>query len=75
MPDHDQQYLSDLDIATRLGVSRITVWRWTDAGRFPRAVKLGPNCTRWRRHDVEAWEAQRIAESEARHAGAGANPA
>lgn len=52
-------YLSDLDLAARYAVSRVTIWRWAQRGHFPRPVRLGPNCTRWRSSDVEAWEAER----------------
>lgn len=56
-------YLSDVDIAARLAISRVTVWRWAEQGRFPRPIRLGPNCTRWRAEDVADWEATRLAES------------
>ena len=46
-------------LATRLSVSRATVWRWTADGSFPSPIKLGPNTTRWRGEDVEAWMANR----------------
>ncbi|WP_374763257.1 helix-turn-helix transcriptional regulator [Yunchengibacter salinarum] len=53
------QYLSDLQLADRFGVNRATVWRWVQAGHFPRPVKLTEGCTRWRAADVERWEADR----------------
>jgi len=59
------EYLTDLELARRFSVSRITVWRWAQQGRFPRPVRLGENCTRWRRADVEAWEQARLAEAAA----------
>ena len=49
-------YLTVKQIATRYSVSVPTVWRWSRGGQFPRAIKLGPNCTRWRLADLEAWE-------------------
>lgn len=52
------KYLSDKDLANRYGVARATPWRWIQAGRFPAPVKLGPNCTRWKLADIEAWEAK-----------------
>lgn len=59
-----QEYFSDQDLADRYGVSRITPWRWTRAGKFPPPMKLGENITRWARASVEAWEAERAAELE-----------
>lgn len=53
-------YLSDKRIAERYEVSRATVWRWVQAARLPKPVKLSPGCTRWRASDVEAWEAKQV---------------
>ncbi|PZQ46612.1 MAG: AlpA family transcriptional regulator [Rhodovulum sulfidophilum] len=46
-------------VATMLSVSVATVWRWCAAGGFPAPLKIGPNATRWRVSDVEAWLASR----------------
>lgn len=57
--EQKEQYLSDRELATRYEVSRVTPWRWAKKGAFPSPVKLGPNCTRWKLSDVEAWEESR----------------
>ena len=44
------------DIVDRLGVSRSTVYKWVDEGRFPESVSLGGRAVAWRRVDIEAWE-------------------
>lgn len=49
-------FYSDQQLATRYGVVRSTIWRWSRAGRFPSPVHLSPGCTRWRADDVHAWE-------------------
>ncbi len=54
-----EKYLSDLDLAIRYKVSRVTPWRWAKKGTFPSPVKLGPNCTRWKLSSIEAWEASK----------------
>ena len=54
-----EKYLSDKELAARYEVSRITPWRWTKKGSFPSPVKLGPNCTRWKLSEIEAWEASK----------------
>ena len=41
------QQLTDRDVAQALGISRMTVWRWTKAGRLPQPRKLGGKTTRW----------------------------
>jgi prophage regulatory protein len=52
------KYLTDLDLAARWTVSRDTAWRWTKLGKIPNPIKLGDNCTRWLRSEIEAWEAE-----------------
>jgi prophage regulatory protein len=53
-------YVTDTDLAKRWSVSRPTIWRWhREDSSFPRAVKLGANCSRWKLADIEAWEASR----------------
>lgn len=37
------------------GVSRSTLYRWIDAGLFPRPVKIGPHAVAWRDSDVDKW--------------------
>ncbi|MCG5513642.1 helix-turn-helix transcriptional regulator [Ectothiorhodospira shaposhnikovii] len=58
----EQAYLTDVDLARRFAVSRVTIWRWSGAGKFPKPVRLGANCSRWRKAEVEAWEAARLGE-------------
>ena len=48
------QQLTDKEIAQALGVSRMTVWRWTKAGRLPQPRKIGANSTRWDSVEVMA---------------------
>ena len=54
------QFVSDLFLAERYSVHRVTIWRWVREGRFPAPVKLTPGCSRWRMADVEAHEAERM---------------
>ena len=51
------QQLTDREIAEALGISRMTVWRWTKAGRLPKPRKLGGHTTRW--DSLEVMEAIR----------------
>lgn len=47
-------------VAFEMGVSTATVWRWhAEDPTFPRALKLGENCTRWHRAEIEAWIASK----------------
>lgn len=57
------EFMTDVELARRFSVSRITIWRWSGQGKFPKPVKLGQNCTRWKRDDVLAWEAARVGDT------------
>lgn len=49
-------YASDVEVGAHFGVSRATIWRWTNERGFPAPVKLSPQITRWKWSDVTAWE-------------------
>jgi len=54
-----EEFLTVSQVAHRMNVSPNTVWRWVrERAEFPRPQKLGPRATRWRRSDIEAFEAQ-----------------
>ena len=36
-------------------LSRSTIYRRMQAGKFPQAVRIGPKAVRWRTEDIEAW--------------------
>ena len=48
----DLLYLSVGQVAARYGVSTDSIWRWKREGDFPKPVRIGANCTRWRLADV-----------------------
>lgn len=53
-------FISDLQVAQRYGVHRMTAWRWLKSDpTFPRPVKLSPGCTRWKLSEIEVWEKQK----------------
>ena len=55
-----ETYLTVTQLASRFGVHRATIWRWTktDPG-FPGPVKLSAQCTRWKNSEIERWEKER----------------
>lgn len=53
-------FVKDTYLAERYGVSRRTIWRWTNMREFPSPHKLSPRCTRWKMEEVEQWEASRL---------------
>ena len=55
--------LTAAGVAFELGTSIATVWRWHASDpTFPRSFKLGENCTRWNRSEVESWAAAQAAQ-------------
>ena len=48
-------YLSYKQVAERAGVHVATIWRWRKSAGFPNPVKLGPNTTRFKADEVDAW--------------------
>ncbi|WP_284778522.1 AlpA family phage regulatory protein [Agrobacterium sp. lyk4-40-TYG-31] len=52
-------YLTLKEVMTNIKVASSTLYRWVDAGNFPRPVRLGENCVRWRVADVKAWQESR----------------
>jgi predicted DNA-binding transcriptional regulator AlpA len=53
------ELLSAQQCAELLGCHKITIWKWTAAGKFPRAIKVSDGVTRWSRISVEAWLLER----------------
>lgn len=43
------------ELCAQLAVSRGTIYRWLNEGKFPRPVRIGERAVRWRAEDVEAW--------------------
>lgn len=37
------------------GLRKSTIYKWIGEGNFPRALKLGTTCVRWRADEIEDW--------------------
>lgn len=46
-PIEPDRYYTARQLAERWGVHLITVFKWAARGVIPKAIKLGPNCSRW----------------------------
>ncbi|SHK60239.1 transcriptional regulator, AlpA family [Shimia gijangensis] len=47
-------------VAERFGVARKTIWCWSKSDpTFPNPIKLSSRCTRWKKSEIDAWEAQK----------------
>ena len=53
-PEQDERLLKVEEIASRLGVSRRTVYRLADVGQLPAPIRLG-GMIRWRASEIERW--------------------
>lgn len=62
-----KKWLRDTQVAERLGVNRVTPWRWAadEDNPFPKPVRLGANCVRWDLGEIEAFEAMRSKDRDA----------
>lgn len=55
--------LNATQFAALLGIKKATFYRWVRDGHLPAGTKYGPNTTRWPRHVVEQWLAEKEAPS------------
>ena len=38
-----------------IGVSKTTIYRWIDSGKFPNYIKIGDRAIGWRVDDIHDW--------------------
>lgn len=43
------------------GVSKVTIWRWRCAGKFPQSVELSPGCIAFIESEIDEFLAEKIA--------------
>jgi excisionase family DNA binding protein len=55
--------LTDIEVATRLGVSRFTLRAWRIKGHGPKFLKMG-RAVRYRLEDVDEYERQALVETQ-----------
>ena len=61
----DDRLLRVDEVLKRVGVSsRVTLWRWMRAGRFPKPRQVGPNVVRWSEREVREWMAKQKVKGE-----------
>lgn len=57
------QMLNLVEVTERLKITRTTVYRWMESGKFPKPIKLSETTNRWLLSDVEKWIAERSKEA------------
>ena len=50
------------DVAARIGLSKVTIYRLERAGQFPKSIQLSRGAIAWRETDIEQWIDQREAD-------------
>ena len=60
MPTSEIEIIRTGELARQLGVSKVTIWRWTRDGILPPSRKLGTRAVGYLRSEVEACD--RLAE-------------
>ena len=43
------------EVEELVGLSRASIYRWMDSGKFPRCVRVGSKAVRWKESDITAW--------------------
>lgn len=54
-----ERFLREPEVLKLVGVSKVTLRRWEEAGLFPKRYKLGPHSVAWKESEVLAWIANR----------------
>jgi prophage regulatory protein len=57
LQDRPDDLLTIHDVLHRTKLSRPTIYRYIAAKRFPAPLKLSAGAVRWRRGDLDAWQA------------------
>jgi prophage regulatory protein len=55
MSDKPDCIIRIAEVMRRTGLTRSTLYRKIDSGRFPKGLKLSERCVGWRESAVKAW--------------------
>ena len=61
-PTKGRRLLRTKEVLKRVPCSRVTLWRWVRAGKFPAPIYLSPNFPTWLEDEIEAHAERLIAE-------------
>ncbi|ROR21725.1 AlpA family transcriptional regulator [Comamonas sp. BIGb0124] len=51
------RFITDIEAAHLVGVTRSYPWKLAARGEFPKPVKITSGCTRWRLSEIQTWMA------------------
>jgi prophage regulatory protein len=54
-PFSKSRILRSHELAAKLGVSRVTLWRWERQGLLPGKTQIGPNIVGWLESEIDEW--------------------
>ncbi|MXY48632.1 MAG: AlpA family phage regulatory protein [Gemmatimonadetes bacterium] len=53
--NQSDRLLTRAQVQDRLAISRSTLLRWVESGRFPKPVRLGERSLRWYEDEITSW--------------------
>jgi len=53
--DHNLRLLRFPEVRARTGLSRSTIWRLQQRGKFPKHRQISSNAVAWLEHEVDGW--------------------
>lgn len=54
-------YVRIKELTDLLCVGESTIWYWIKQGKFPKAIKLSPRVSVWKKEDINDWIASKAA--------------
>ncbi|MBA6390497.1 AlpA family phage regulatory protein [Colwellia sp. BRX10-3] len=51
----ESEFLTQDQLAKRLGISKVTIWRMIKDGRLPKMITIGARSKRWVSADINDW--------------------
>lgn len=59
MENTSNRVLRLLEVVSKVGIGRTSIYAWMNQGLFPRSIHLGPRSVGWLESDIENWLKQK----------------
>ncbi|WP_440876442.1 helix-turn-helix transcriptional regulator [Thalassotalea sp. PLHSN55] len=53
------QLIRPRQLAKKLGINLVTLWRWRKQNKIPQPIQLGSHLIAWRESTIEEWLAEK----------------